>query len=594
MFIMISAWRKTNPSLPVQDRISGTFEDAAVSISITSVTDILAFCVGSISPIPAIRIFCLYTGVAVVFDYLFQITFFAACMVLFGHMEYFDCNGFTCVPINHRVESYDSDNNIDMATIANGQTMRRSNGSDQILPSIDTYEATPHSRDHSRDIHEMREEAAAMAEKPYKKHAMMIFFRDYYSKLIYKPLSMGLVCLSYVIYIAAAAYLFTTLEFGLEQANIAEEGTMTHGYFNLLGKYFEETGPSVSVVFTEPYPYWEASAQVRLERFMEDIHSKSHIKPREYSDFWLDDYLKYLEYIYGTSDVGQTAFIRVLRDEFLKLSCCERYQLDINFNESEISSSRLLVVSSDTVSSTDDEELLLEVRESVDEASYNLGIEMISSSLGFVFAEQYIIIVPTTVLTLGIAVASMLLVSLVMMPNIVVGLLVTLSVASILVGVIGFMALWDVALESISMVNLVLCIGFSVDFSAHVAYAFVMTSDEKGLSPFDKLSRSLYLLGFPILQSGFSTIIGVFLLFWSTSYIFRTFAKIMTLVMTLGMLHGLLFLPVMITLAAQIRQACCRSSQRKTNKRQQSKSAPIASVSGNLGVENQGMEVDTA
>lgn len=584
MFIMIAAWRKTDPSLPVVDRIAGTFEDAAVSISITSLTDILAFCVGAISPIPAIRIFCLYTGVAVFFDFLYQITFFGACMVLFGYMEYFDCNGCTCVPIDRRVDVYESNNDL-----TNGQMMHRTpnNAQSQAYESTDveTNRSNGQAHHHHRSQQESNDDEKG---RPVKHHAMMIFFRDYYAKLIYKPVSLLVICLSYVIYLAAAVYFSTTLEMGLEQANIAEEGTMTHGYFTLQSKYFKETGPSVSVVFTEPLPYWDISEQAKIEMFLIDIHEKSHVKPRNVSDIWLDEYKKYLQVRFSTSVVDQETFVRILRDDFLTLPCCERFQLDINFNESEIASSRFILVSGDTFSSVDEEELLLGIRDSIDEATEALGVPIIASSLGFVFAEQYIIIVPTTVLTLGIAVASMLLVSLIMMPNIVVGILVTLSVASILLGVIGFMALWGVALESISMVNLVLCIGFSVDFSAHVAYAFVMDSEEKNLSAYDKLSRSVYLLGFPILQSGFSTIIGVSLLFWSSSYIFRTFAKIMTLVMTLGMLHGLVFLPAMITIVAYLREACCDK-----NRHDQRESASHArSVSATVGADNEGMVID--
>ena len=46
MFILISAWRYTSVFLPADERLAVTMKTSAVSITITSVTDALAFCIG--------------------------------------------------------------------------------------------------------------------------------------------------------------------------------------------------------------------------------------------------------------------------------------------------------------------------------------------------------------------------------------------------------------------------------------------------------------------------------------------------------------------------------------------------------------------
>ena len=61
-FVMLGAWRRTSIHAPVEERMSDTFRDAAVSITITSLTDMLSFWVGVITPFPCVRIFCIYTG----------------------------------------------------------------------------------------------------------------------------------------------------------------------------------------------------------------------------------------------------------------------------------------------------------------------------------------------------------------------------------------------------------------------------------------------------------------------------------------------------------------------------------------------------
>jgi hypothetical protein len=61
-FVMISAWRRTSITDPVPKRLSEAYSDAAVSITITSLTDMLSYWIGALSPFLAVRTFCIYSG----------------------------------------------------------------------------------------------------------------------------------------------------------------------------------------------------------------------------------------------------------------------------------------------------------------------------------------------------------------------------------------------------------------------------------------------------------------------------------------------------------------------------------------------------
>ena len=87
MFVMLAAWRQTDFRWTAEESMGKAFSEAALSITITSITDALSIGIGAITKFQSVRIFCTYTVIAVLFDYFYQITFFAACMVLTGRRE---------------------------------------------------------------------------------------------------------------------------------------------------------------------------------------------------------------------------------------------------------------------------------------------------------------------------------------------------------------------------------------------------------------------------------------------------------------------------------------------------------------------------
>ena len=94
-----------------------------------------------------------------------------------------------------------------------------------------------------------------------------------------------------------------------------------------------------------------------------------------------------------------------------------------------------------------------------------------------------------------------------------------------------------------------------MDFAAHISYHYL---DSEG-APDDRVRNSLYGLGLPILQGAVSTILGVIGLMIAPSYIFVTFFKMVFLVISLGFLHGLFLLPVLLSIFGP---GSCSSSEK--------------------------------
>ena len=114
---------------------------------------------------------------------------------------------------------------------------------------------------------------------------------------------------------------------------------------------------------------------------------------------------------------------------------------------------------------------MLSIREDLSSKS-KLPVYVASAS--FTFLEQYAAIVSETVRNLSIASLIILLVTAPFLVNLSVSLLVFFGFVSLIFELFGMMWLWGVSLNSISMINLVMAIGFAVDYSAHVAHAFVV------------------------------------------------------------------------------------------------------------------------
>ncbi|XP_062587890.1 patched domain-containing protein 3-like [Saccostrea cucullata] len=143
----------------------------------------------------------------------------------------------------------------------------------------------------------------------------------------------------------------------------------------------------------------------------------------------------------------------------------------------------------------------------------------------------------------GVALAVMFVITILFMPHPLMVFIVTITLVSILTGIFGFMHIWDLTLSSITMIHLVISVGFSVDFSVHICHAFLTVRSEKR----DKILQLAFdKAGGPIFNAAFSSLLGIAMLGLSQSYIFQSFGKVMFLVIGFGLLHAALFLPLVL------------------------------------------------
>lgn len=490
---MISCWQRTRVLDSVPARLSRTYRDAAVSITITTLTDALALFLGCSSPFGSVRSFCLYAGVSLCFCYLYSLTFLGACMALNGHREAENRHWFTCAKVPED-SAHRTSRAFSVCCVGGGY-----------------------------DSMTEKEEAECMSH----------IFKKFYGPFLTHKLIKALVFVLYAAYLAVSIYGCVTLKEGLDIRNLALDDSYIIDYYNNQRQHFSEYSCNVMVAVTQPLPYWDEDGLKQLQSCISDLQRLKYVNS---TSAW---FLSFQQFANASSlNISSQEAFHTHLPGFLELSPAFRQDINMTADHS-IQASRFFI---QTLNRTTMKDLMSGLRDTVDRCP----VQLLVYHPAFIYYDQDTVIMDSTVQTVLMAAATMLVVSLVLIPSMLCSVWVAFTIGSVMVGVTGFMGLWGVNLDSISMINLVMCVGFAVDFSAHVSYSFV-SSPRRDVN--EKTVDALSHAGYPVLQGALSTVGGVLVLSMSGSYIFRTFFKVVLLVVTFGLLHGLVFIPVCLTLA---------------------------------------------
>ena len=108
--------------------------------------------------------------------------------------------------------------------------------------------------------------------------------------------------------------------------------------------------------------------------------------------------------------------------------------------------------------------------------------------------------------------------------NLTASLLVLGCVVLTLVNVGGFIHFWGLTIDTVSCTNIIISIGLCVDYSVHIAHAFLTNQGSRN----ERVRNALTEIGPAVFNGGFSTFLAFILLAGSKSHVFQVFFKVLS------------------------------------------------------------------
>ena len=193
------------------------------------------------------------------------------------------------------------------------------------------------------------------------------------------------------------------------------------------------------------------------------------------------------------------------------------------------------------------------------ESVYGLG-DTFSFATRYLDYEQYFTFIGETATSLTLSIVAVLIVVLVITSDVVCTLLVAMCVAMTDLFLAGLIWGWGLTVNPIVMVNVIVAIGTSVDYSAHIAYAYLVetvpdTHKCRSLESIRiyKAQMALSKMGSSVFHGGFSTFIAIVVLSPSKTYVFVVFFRCWFGIILFGMANGFLLLPVVLSFVGPAR-----------------------------------------
>ncbi|XP_067122463.1 patched domain-containing protein 3-like [Centruroides vittatus] len=499
-FVMLAAWKKTNPNANVDERISQTLSETAVSITITSLTNFISFMFGFMTPFPAVKIFCSFAATGIFFTYLYQISFFSAAAAIFGILEKKRFHSLFFVPMKPSKKK-------------------------SVIHTL--LCCTSESTDYQDD-------------------KIMAFFRDtlsYYFSYKWFKIS---ITFSYIVYLSFAIWGCFHLKEGTELHFFTPFNSYAATFLNHFFEDYREYRDRIQVIIPTTLNYADPKVRDEIEDMIRKLEDTPYIANKELTESWLR-YFKTFQndprasiYLRKYNFSAKSDYLHALRNTFLNYPPAVRFRNDIIFNENftEITASRFLIQTKVTGDFNEAKFMLVRLREIVNNASFPVFL----SQFFFPFYDQFLTIGTISQQTLLTCGCTMLFLIILFIPDIRCFIAAVLNMISIETGVIGYMSFWGVNLDTVTMMVLIMCVGFSVDYVAHMATSY-LESDEK--TDMGRLKRALHSVGTPIVQGSVTTILGVIVILACPSYIFLCFVKIVFLLITIAAFHSILLLPLL-------------------------------------------------
>ncbi|XP_070495795.1 NPC intracellular cholesterol transporter 1 isoform X3 [Chironomus tepperi] len=578
IFILVQTHQRDvkRPNETNAEHIGRTLGKVGPSILLSSISESTCFFLGGLSDMPAVKAFALYAGMALFFDFLLQITCFVSLLALDTARQ--------------------SENRWDVLCFLRGS--KKDSG-------------------HSTQV---------------KETVLYKFFKVIYVPFLMKKVVRMFVMVFFFGWLCSSIAVAPHIPIGLEQELSMPKDSFVLKYFQYLQSYLS-IGPPTYFVVKNGLNYSNSLDQNLIcggpycnsDSLSTQLYISSKLPESTFiarpSSSWLDDYFDWSqleacckqrdgefcphgEYECQACNITLNKMNRPEPSQFDRYvsfflednpdSSCAKgghaaYGSAVNvqkFNHTQaVGASYFMTYHTILKSSSDYFEALRSARKISDNitktihASLRLSgrpeseiqnVEVFPYSVFYVFYEQYLTMWPDTVKSMGISVLSIFLVTFLLMGfDIHSSIVVVITITMIVINIGGLMFYWNISLNAVSLVNLVMAVGISVEFCSHLVHSFSVSVEDTKLK---RSADSLTKMGSSIFSGiTLTKFAGILVLGFAQSQIFQVFYFRMYLgIVVFGAAHGLIFLPVLLSyIGAPINKAKLAQYRRRAKEMQE-------------------------
>jgi len=498
MFVIVQCMTnlKTEPEYDtwgLDRKLGHALRHAGVSITVTSATDVVAFGVGAVTQMPGLQSFCVCTAIALASIYVFQLTWFAAWLVI--------------------------------------DERRKQNNRNGLIPCI------VHDEDHSP--------IGCSFDTSWLKEKFWVSYETLTSSWVYKVLviliSGGL--------LSVGILGWTRIVHKFDPVLLLPAESYLRQWVDLQFEFYPTNGWAADL-YSGPLDYNDLGTIEDLNIRLEDVLNNGNII-RGY-DCWWKHFKKYVEEKHNFSHYSNYAnendFPKLL-SEFLFSPDGARYKGDFNFVDNlECGSAAPNITASKC--KVDYFNFLGPETHIPAKAAITEAIKTANSPYFFSHSKVYSawetdeIIGFELMRNLLLSILCVAIITMLLLGNIFVVILVLVMVIATLVDIVGFLHFWGITIDILSAVNIVLAIGLCVDYAVHIAHAFLISEGSRQ----ERATNCVKTIGMAVLNGGVTTFLALFFCSFSSAHVFQTFFKVFSLTVTFGLFHGLVLLPALLSI----------------------------------------------
>uniref|UniRef100_A0A7E4VLW0 SSD domain-containing protein n=1 Tax=Panagrellus redivivus TaxID=6233 RepID=A0A7E4VLW0_PANRE len=542
-FLILAGWRHSSGQTDFESRMGAALAKSGASVSVTSITDILCFGVGLVSQMPVVQLFCLYTCVALTIDFIYQLTIFSAIVGICGKRQ---VQIEEALQAEHKqLPSETSSSTSDPDTyLSKLKDLIISTGFDKSTKSIHRTSPTAQSPD---------------AESSW----LMAFVHFLHLKVVRVS-----ILVVFIVHLVISVYLCTLVNTHFDMENLYLRESPLTPISRKMQQFMLNESFVVNFVVDDMGSFEDEVKREQFANMLTELESiPKYSMGSNGSTVWLRDYENSVGF-WGEDDDTVWEPVEMLRN-YRSFNLGENFitTKKLETGDEVIDSFYFVVTYHNMKNFLDVEEMLLKRRAIL--ARY-APVFNVSSHHPFekVPTESAASAPANFIQTAVSAIALMSVLVLLFVMDIGAIFSVVLSILSISTGTVGYLHLWGVNLDAVSLISMLMSIGFSVDYSAHICYHyFTMSTEDDDETPrkkslkqrlmdqlkpasdsastYHRLEHTFNGVGWPVIQSGLSTVLGMIPLLFVNAYVVAVFWKTIILVTVLGLWHALFLLPAL-------------------------------------------------